>query len=97
MTVLEATLSNGDVYVIDTHYRIVRPKRADASPAVHMIADWAATLLDTGDLIGPQVDDLVGVRGDWGDPDGPLAAMIDAARGSRLQLRVFRDLDTTGA
>lgn len=94
---IEATLSNGEVYVIDRRARTIRPKAANPSIDASMIADWAATLLETGDLIGPQVDDLAGVRGDWDDPDGPLAAMITAARGSRLQLRVFRDLDTTGA
>lgn len=75
-----ATLSNGNTYVIDDAARtITNPDDAD-----DLVALIASNLMLTDDLIGPQVDDMVGVRGTWDDPRAPLVALVAAARRTRV-------------
>lgn len=87
MTRYRATLSNGDVHIVDVDAHTVTPAATNATtPLASMIGPYTAMLLETGGPVGPQVDEFAGVIGDWADPLGPLAAMIQAARSSRLSL-----------
>jgi hypothetical protein len=80
-----ATLTNGDRHVVDTAARTVTPDDRNVDrPFAKLVAPTVEHLLVSGGLIGPQVDDFTGIRGDWADDRAPLAAMIHAARQARL-------------
>lgn len=82
-----ATLSNGDTFIIDDEAHTIEPEHPDDDPwRPTMIADIASHLMLTDDLIGPQVDDMVGVRGTWDDPRAPVVALAQSARALRLNL-----------
>lgn len=83
-----ATLSNGDAYVIDDEARTIEPETPDPEATdKDMVALIASNLMLTGDLIGPQVDDLAGIRGTWDDGDmAPVVALVEAAATVRLSV-----------
>lgn len=80
-----ATLSNGDSYLIDDEAHTIEPEHPDNGDR-DAVALMAANLMLTDDLIGPQVDDMVGVRGTWDDPRAPVVALAQSARALRLNL-----------
>lgn len=85
-----AVLTNGVAYIVDPTARTIELEHNDpAAVSGRMIARYAATLLESGQPIGPQVDDLLGVRGDWADDRAPLVAMVQAAQGSRLHVASY--------
>lgn len=70
------TLSTGDTCVIDTQARTITTAPGRAS----LITEVAENLLLTDALIGPQVDDLAGIRGSWDDERAPVIALVQACR-----------------
>lgn len=69
-------LSNNAVLTVSPESRSIRSD----DPKGEFVADLALTMLQTGGLIGPQVDEMTGIRGDWADPAAPFHAIRDAAR-----------------
>lgn len=51
----------------------------DPNPSSDTLPDDVEELLDSGDLIGPQVDEFSGAVGTWDSPLNVIAAFIDAA------------------
>lgn len=85
------SLSNGDLHTVDTVERTITPAARNATtPLASTVADYACSLLLSGALIGPQVDEFRGIRGTWDDDRAPLAAMIQAARFANLNVADYR-------
>lgn len=81
-----ATLANGDTYLIDTGERTITRDGPPAARPADLIGAHAEHLLATGTLIGPQVDENVGVTGDWADPRAPVVALVEAAQAARTSV-----------
>lgn len=76
----EVTLDNGDRYLIDPESRSIRPADLTVSPTMRdMLAAIATNAMDSGELVGPQVDEYVGLTGDWDAPRADLAAFFALA------------------
>lgn len=80
-------LSNGDTLTV-TDTGTIDPAAA-ARPLTLIVAQQAADLLDSGNLIGPQVDEFTGIRGERSDPDARLAALVSAARDNGLAVVLY--------
>lgn len=82
-----ATLTNGDRWHVDTDTRTVTADPANGGgPLAALVGPVAENLLASGEPIGPQVDEFVGIRGDWGHPRAPLAAVLQAAREANVRV-----------
>ena len=79
-------LSNGDTLAV-TESSIDAPD--GARPLTLIVAQHASDLLDSGELIGPQVDEYTGIRGDRSDPDARRAALVSAARDTGLAVVLY--------
>ncbi len=51
----------------------------DPAAGSDTIPDTVTEILETGDLIGPQVDEFTGAVGSWDHPINVVAAFFDAA------------------
>lgn len=72
MTATAIVVIDGTTYRADGDARSIEP--ADDVSAV------AVDLLETGEPIGPQIDELAGVFGTWDQyPKSAIAALLDAA------------------
>lgn len=83
MEPLNYVSSNGVTFTINPDRRTIV---ADSVKG-EFVATMAMTTLQSGGLVGPQVDDMVNIKGDWADPAAPFHALRDAARSLGLTIR----------
>lgn len=74
MTAAEITLDNGDQYIIDPTGRTIAPVVPD--PLRDLLAKLASDTMGSGQPVGPQADEYVGLVGDWDSPRADTAAFF---------------------
>lgn len=89
MSILVEIEVDSDViaYTIDRDTRSITSDDPDSTNDT--IPDLVTELLDTGELIGPQVDDFSGAVGTWDDPMNVVAAFWDVAESVEGQVYRF--------
>lgn len=80
-----------------TRFTIDRDARTigsdDPNPSSDSLPDEVEELLESGDLIGPQVDEFSGAVGTWNSPLHVVAAFMDAAETVRARVTYFEFTD----